>query len=124
MPRLPTIRVIGSHAMSTSSLPWVPRSRLFCVAVMTSPSIVALAGARGVWARGRWVLSPGPGGAGGEFRAGPPPLGLAVERVRRDLAQPAHRGPVEADRVRGQLAAGRLVHERHELVGEARHRAA
>src|ERR1044071_2658854 len=103
------MRVIGSHAMSTrDSVPW-PAARCGCVTVMGSASLVG---------------SPGALRAGGQFAAALTPLGLAVERVSRDLAEAAHRVAVGRDRGRGELAAGRLVHERHELVGEAGHRAA
>ena len=73
---------------------------------------------------GAGSASPGARGAGGELRALGAPLRLLVERLRGDLAQPLDGRAVEPDRVGGELAAGRLVHERHELVGEARHRAA
>src|SRR4051794_23429941 len=106
MPRLPTMRVIGSHAISTSSLPWLAVSRRLSVAVISSPP------------------SPGASRAGGQLRARPAPLGLPVQGVRGDAAQAPDGGAVQTDRGGGELAAGRLVHERHELVGEARHRAA
>src|SRR3954468_14925269 len=106
MPRLPTMRVIGSHAMSTSSVAGPPVSCGFRVAVMSG------------------VPSPGPGGAGGQLPAGPAPLGLAVERVRGDAAQAADRRAVDADGAGRQPAARWLVHERHELVRESGHGAA
>src|SRR4051812_10696923 len=97
MPRLPTMRVIGSHAMSTSSVAWPPVSGRFSVAVMSFPS-------------------PGPGGAAGQFSAGPTPLGLPVERVRGDAAQAADHLAVGADGAGREPAAGRLIHERQEFV--------
>ncbi len=52
------------------------------------------------------------------------PLRLFVERCRGEVAQCLdHRAVAVRDR-RRNLAARRLVHKRHELVGEARHRAA
>src|SRR5690349_506718 len=36
MPRLPTMRVIGSHDMSTSSVPWLVASRRLSVAVIST----------------------------------------------------------------------------------------
>src|SRR5690349_11427140 len=97
MPRLPTIRVIGSQAISTSSV---------FTAVMA------------------YLSSPGPGRAGGELLARPAPARLLVEGLGGDVAQPLDGPAVRADHLGGQLAAGRLVHERHELVREARHGAA
>src|SRR5690242_19014254 len=113
MPRLPTMRVIGSHAMSTSSLPFAP-----CFAVLGLGAVVVIARLFSVWGL------PGAGGAGLQLAAGLAPLRLLVDGVRRDLAQAADRVAVEADGCGRELAAGRLVHERHELVGEAGHRAA
>src|SRR5262245_36071275 len=62
--------------------------------------------------------------AGLEPIAVAPPLRLAIEGVRRPTAQRAHQPAGERAGRRGNLAARRLVHERHELVGEAGHRAA
>src|SRR5689334_14485314 len=114
MPRLPTIRVIGSQAISTSWRPPWDDVRASCVAVIAQPSFSLVLGER----------LPGTLRAGDQRWALPPPLGLAVERVRGDGAQPAHRRAVDGHRVGRQLAARRLVHERHELVREAGHRAA
>ena len=52
------------------------------------------------------------------------PLGLLVDGLVGDPPQPPDHGAVDAAGRRGHPPAGRLVHERHELVGEARHRAA
>src|SRR3954454_12930301 len=107
MPRLPTILVIGSQDMSTTwpASGWM-RSR---VAMISSP-LASCAPARCV--------------ARGQLLARVTPLGLLVDRLVGDPAQPADDGPVDpGDRGRDR-AAGRLVHERHELVGEAGHRAA
>src|SRR5919112_6217534 len=105
MPRLPTMRVIGSHAMSTSS-PACPPVSCRCVAVMSC------------------VPSPGTCRAAGQLPAGPAPLRLAVERVGGDAAQAADRRAVDPDGAGRQPAARWLVHERHELVREAGHGAA
>src|SRR4051812_36852349 len=105
MPRLPTIRVIGSQAMSTS----LPASGLIS-------SRVAMLSAL--------LVAPPRGVAGGELVAVVPPLRLLVDRPVRDAAQAAHRRAVDAGDEGRDRAARRLVHERHELVGEARHRAA
>src|SRR5262245_50820715 len=133
MPRLPTIRVIGSHAISTS---W-PGSRLTCdgsgmvVVIETSLSvcdrlhhrvfqaIVELSPA--VRAEGDSHL-PGASRAGGEFRAALAPPGFFVDRACGDLTQTADHAAVDLGTRRGHLAAGRLIHERHELVREAGHR--
>src|SRR4051794_15897045 len=105
MPRLPTIRVIGSQAMSTS----LPASGLIS-------SRVAMLSAL--------LVAPPRGVAGGELVAVVPPLRLLVDRLVRDAPQAADRRAVHAGDERRDAAARRLVHERHELVGEARHRAA
>src|SRR3954468_3227412 len=105
MPRLPTIRVIGSQAMSTS----LPASGLIS-------SRVAMLSAL--------LVAPARGVAGGELVAVVPPLRLLVDRLVRDAPQAADRRAVHAGDERRDAAARRLVHERHELVGEARHRAA
>src|SRR5215207_9927760 len=100
MPRLPTILVIGSQDMSTS-LPasGVTRSR---VAMSALPSLVSPAGLV----------------ARGELRAAVSPDRLLDDRRVRDAAQPAHHGAVDRRDARGDTAAGRCVHEGHELVGE------
>src|SRR4051794_11528543 len=105
MPRLPTILVIGSQAMSTT-LPASGATR----------SRVAIAK----------LLSVAPAGlvAGGQLGPVVPPLGLLVHGAVGDRPQTPDRLAVQGDRRRGHAAAGRGVHERHELVGEARHRAA
>src|SRR3954469_4642814 len=95
MPRLPTMRVIGSHAISTSSV------------IPASPS-----------------PSPGASGAGGQLATGLAPLGLPVEGVRGETAQAADGRAVDADGAGGQPPARRFVHERHELVRETGHGAA
>src|ERR671922_2895787 len=105
MPRLPTILVIGSQAMSTS----FPASGLtFSRVAMLSALLVA----------------PARGVAGGELVAVVAPLRLLVDRLVRDRPQAADHRSVNAREHGRNAAPGRLVHERHELVGEARHRAA
>src|SRR5687767_4643695 len=88
MPRLPMIRVIGSHDIATRFLP--------ASAIPSAPRL-------------RTPLTPGR---------------LAVERSLREVTEGAHGAPVHEDGRRRHLRAGRLVHERHELVGKAGHRAA
>src|SRR6476620_4615954 len=98
MPRLPTIRVIGSHAISTTS------PDCFAVVVMSVRP-----------------PSPGLGVAGLQHVPRGAPLRLLVDRAHRDAAQPADDRAVHRAGAGRDLAAGRLVHERHELVREARH---
>src|SRR5690349_3447093 len=63
--------------------------------------------------------------AGGQLGAVVAPDGLLVHGLVRDRPQPADHRAVEAALERRRHAATRrLVHERHELVGEAGHRAA
>src|SRR3954447_377533 len=106
MPRLPTIRVIGSHAIST-------RSVLFAVDGFGAVAVIG------------HDLSEGDGLVTGvELLALVSPARLGVDGLLRDLAQPADAPAVGTARGAGDPAAGRRVHERHELVGEAGHRAA
>src|SRR4051794_21574795 len=104
MPRFPTILVIGSQDMSTI-LPasGVTRSRVAMAALL----LVAPAGL--VAGRELWLVVP--------------PLRFLVDGLVGDRAQLADHRPVAGRDGRGQPAAGRRVHERHELVREAGHRA-
>src|SRR5581483_1333081 len=105
MPRLPTMRVIGSHAISTRPV---------------FSSLVARAGRSVVVIR----LPPLGPIAGEQLVARSSPLRFLVDRLGRDAAQAADEAAVRAAG-RGRHPAARwLVHERHELVGEARRRAA
>src|SRR3954467_6732986 len=104
MPRLPTIRAIGSQAIST---------RLVVDRVPAGRGLVAV-----------MAGSPGPLRAGHELAGGPAPLRLLVDGPGGDRAEPAHRRAVHARRCGGGPAAGGFVHEGHELVREAGHRAA
>src|ERR1700722_15619790 len=97
MPRLPTIRVIGSHAISTRPF---SSSVNFLTAIALPPDLLV---------------------AGGQVAAWCAPLRFVVQRVLGDLAQAAH-GPADQPAGHGRDAGpGRFVHERHELVGEAPH---
>src|SRR5215510_10649873 len=102
MPRLPTIRVIGSQAISTRPSPPAARS----VVVIVAPPLPV-----------RTV-------AGRQLATRLAPLRLLVHRPGRDVAEAADDRPVHAAGRRRHLAAGRLVHERHELVREPGHGAA
>src|SRR5215471_16229670 len=105
MPRLPTIRVIGSQDISTR-----PVSSAVAIALPF-----------------RWYLgtpgSPALLVAGQQLVALLAPLGLLVGGLGRKAAQRPDDRPVQGAGGRRHLRAGRLVHERHELVGEAGHRA-
>src|SRR5262249_37715748 len=70
------------------------------------------------------LVAPARGVAGGELGAVVPPLRLLVHGLVRDRPQPPDRRAVDAGDEGRHAADRRLVHERHELVGEARHRAA
>src|SRR5215218_10754092 len=104
MPRLPTMRVIGSQAMSTI---W-PASGLILSRVAIAISSVAPPGLV----------------AGGQLVAVVAPLRLLVDGRVRHRAQPPDHLPVGGAERGRDHAAGRRVHERHELVREAGHRAA
>src|SRR6478752_3274663 len=100
------MRVIGSHDISTTS------ASTFLVEVRASVMVMARR------------LLPVFGVAGGELRALLAPRRFLVDGPRGDRSEPADHRAVGPARVRRELAARGLVHERHELVGEARHRAA
>src|SRR3954453_21672664 len=104
MPRLPTMRVIGSQAISTRLL--------VELAPVGRASVAVIAG------------SPGPSRAGHQFAARPAPLGFLVDGARRHGPQLPDDRSVHAGHRRREVRARWFVHERHELVGEARHRAA
>src|SRR3954468_12368034 len=97
MPRLPTMRVIGSHAMSTMR----PASGL------TGSRVAAMS------------VPPARVVARGQLRLVVPPLGLLVDGLVGDRAQAPDRLAVDVDRVRGHAAAGRGVPERHEFRWDA-----
>src|SRR5690242_12021960 len=106
MPRLPTIRVIGSHDFSTT-LPRSGRTRSLSVTAIWSPP---------------FVLRPV---AGRQLRSVVTPLRLLVDAAIRDRAHLSDERAVRAlDDPARERGTRRLVHERHELVGEAGHRAA
>src|SRR5689334_1857796 len=93
------MRVIGSHAISTRPL-------------ASFTGVVATA------------LPPGLLVAGDELLAGDTPLGFLVDGLLRQAPQGADGRAVQPARHGRHPGSRRLVHERHELVGEARHRAA
>src|SRR5687767_11137692 len=91
------MRVIGSHAIFTTS------GSPPCTLVIASPRLLE---------------------AGGQLVTRRAPARLALEGVDGEAAQLAHGGAVRRDAAARQGGPRRLLHERHELVGEARHRAA
>src|SRR5215813_9823621 len=94
MPRLPTILVMGSQVISVSSGA--------ASVVIGSPRLLV---------------------AGAEFGALHPPFRLLVHGLGGKAPQAADHRAVHAARGRRHGRARRLVHERHELVREAGHRA-
>ena len=135
MPRLPTIRVMGSHAISTS---W-PGSRFTwdgsgMIVVIESCSLYL--DALRCRAFGAMDTAAGRARAGETrtYQVRVAPVSSFVPGWRHfgslstvrtgDVAQAADHRSVQARRGGRDLAAGRLVHERHELVREAGHRAA
>src|SRR3954471_20373397 len=102
MPRLPTIRVIGSQAISTSSVCFAPVVSFSVAVIVRSPRLLV---------------------AGAQFSALGTPGRLLVGRALGEAAQRADDRAVHPAGGAGHGGTGRLVHERHELVGEARHRA-
>src|ERR1039458_5776295 len=116
MPRLPTIRVMGSQFISTtpvSSAVVIAHPLGYCAA----PRSARLAPVDVI----RYCRSPGLLVTRQEIAALFPPLRLLVGRFRREATEGADYGAVQGARGRGHLRAGRLVHERHELVRETRH---
>src|SRR3954447_9278884 len=109
MPRLPTILVMGSHAISVSP----DLSSVVYVVGLGMVEVIVVA-----------PSSPGALRAGGQRRAGCAPLGFLVQGARGHAPEPPDRVAVETHRVGRELAARWLVHERHELVREPGHRAA
>src|ERR1700722_11169981 len=100
MPKLPTIRVMGSQAISTRpSLSSVK----FLVAIVLPPNFLV---------------------AGRQLTARCAPLRLVIERVGGDLAQTPDGPAVQAAGQGGHSRPRRFIHEGHELVREARHGAA
>src|SRR5512139_668427 len=114
MPRLPTILVIGSQAISVRPL---ESSEILEGRGMVDVIAPPLSG----WSGGS---RPGALRTGHELRPPRTPLGLLVEGGHGHAAQPFDGRAVQADGSRGHLSAGGLVHERHELVGETGHGAA
>src|ERR1700729_3715202 len=111
MPRLPTILVIGSQAISTSP---EPDSWAVVIAAYLSSSAERPGG------RSRRSVSPGLLVAGQQVVALGAPLRLFIGGLGGEAAQGADDGPVQHAGGARHPRAGRLVHERHKLVREAR----
>src|SRR5512135_362814 len=115
MPRLPTMRVMGSQFISMTPVS--------SAVVILIPSVLSGAGA----ARPapvvvtRYCRSPGLLIARQEVIAPFPPLRLLIGRLRREAAEGADDRAVQGARGGGHLGAGGFVHERHELVRETGH---
>src|SRR6516164_1908114 len=103
MPRLPTIRVMGSQVISVSSASSAPVVSPYSSAVIVSSPRLLVAGA--------------------EFGALHAPLRFLVRRLGGETAEAAYHRAVHAAGGRRDPCPWRLVHERHELVGEPGHRA-
>src|ERR1700734_741493 len=116
MPRLPTMRVMGSQFISRTSvssavvMPLPLGTQRRPGQPWPAPVVVT-----------RYCRSPGLLIAREKVAPPFPPLGLLVGRLGGEAAEGADHGAVEGARGRGHLRARGLVHERHELVREARH---
>src|SRR5512146_2764616 len=104
MPRLPTIRVIGSQFISTTP--------------GESTAVIVLPPASGAGRTGgrHRPMSPGLLVSAQQLIALDPPLGLRVRGLRGEATQGPDDRPVQAAGGGGDSRARRLVHERHELV--------
>src|SRR3954471_8507188 len=103
------MRVIGSHAISTMPL----SSTVGAAARLDSARVSVL------------MSSPSSALVAREELLAPlAPLRFHVQRLVGDAAEAADHRPVALAQAARELAARWLVHERHELVGEPRHRAA
>src|SRR5215470_3191355 len=101
MPRLPTMRVIGSQDISTSLRVPVGAARSGKVVVVIMPFLSS----RVRVCRGTI--------AGCEFVFLMSPLRLFVQSALRKGTQRSHHAAIDADRAGRELGAGRLVHEQH-----------
>src|ERR1700683_3550465 len=110
IPRLPTMRVIGSQFISTRFRLLVGVTAPGCKVVAIYFILSTLVGPRPV--------------AGSELEAAMTPLRLFVNCRVGDPAQGANHAAIDADRGGRKHCTGRLVHERHELVRKSRHGAA
>src|SRR6476469_1073671 len=115
MPRLPTMRVIGSQFISTMLAGFFA-----AIGFVADIDIVGCL----PWTLGRMTSVARRLVAGRELRTCVAPLGLLIEGRVGERPQRADEPSVRLDEGRRKDRPRRLVHERHELVGEAWHRAA
>src|SRR5277367_3110273 len=106
IPKLPTIRVIGSQFIST-------RLRFFWGTSGRVSGNVAMAFSFRLV--GRWTI------ASGQFRPAVPPSRFFVQRGIGNAAHGSDETAIGANHVRRKLCSWWLVHKRHELVGKAWH---
>src|SRR6185312_12735031 len=115
MPRLPTIRVMGSQLISTKFrfLPEVSLNGSVIVPISLHPlrSCSFASWAHGVRARSGVI-------AGNEFATATSPLRLAVDGIVRNCAKGSNHLSVERQRSSREASTRRLIHEWHEHVGE------
>src|SRR5579863_1382656 len=128
IPRLPTIRVIGSQFISTRFRFLLETSFVGAVIVLIrfAPFACSLElAARFSQQIFNEALSIRPGMVSrSQFRTRMPPLRLLIHRRLGKGAQHANRLAIRAHRPARYFSSRRLVHKRHELVGKARHGAA
>src|SRR6478752_7344087 len=110
---------MGSQDISTRSAGSLELLEIVDVIVLGLPGRT---GYRVVVQGDRWL--PGALGAGGQRAAPVSPLRFLVKGSHGHPAQGADRGPVRAGGGGGKFATRWFVHEGHELVREAGHRAA
>src|SRR5271156_89098 len=116
MPRLPTMRVIGSQFISTRFFDLLGTSLVGAVIVLIDRSLCFVLRQ---WASIRsWMV------AGGQFSARMTPLWFLVDGGLGHVAQGANGAAVGADGCAGNLCTRRLIHKGHEFVGETGHGAA
>src|SRR5438105_15239736 len=105
MPRLPTMRVIGSQFISTSLRSLRGAEGIASAMTLSLSSLLGLVTA----------FQP---------RSRVPPSRLLVQPALRDAAEPGDGLAGDMHRVRGEARSGRLAQERRELRGEPGQRAA
>src|SRR4249919_3310514 len=115
MPKLPTIRVMGSQATSTRPSAFSLSLLGLAMVVVMGACLLAVLGLR---------CLPGASRARGELGTRLTPLGFLVDRVLSHRTEATQGRTPGTDHGRGELAARGLVHERHELVRKAWHCAA
>src|SRR5580692_9489803 len=105
MPRLPTIRVIGSQFISTRFLFLLGTSLVGAVTVLIRRSF----GFSVEWSVRSRVVS------GGQFRAGMSPLRFFIDGILGYRAQSTNGSAICTDRCGGDSSSRRFIHKGHEL---------